>query len=422
MSKLEYIYRFATGNFMNDDNLTDMDDIDEMAEFKDIPDTFVGIKPEKYPLIITLNKFLMMLDGTLGNSYFERFQDVISSRNGGIRSVALETFIRNNEVTFDRFLSSYWPHFNENLRKNLDPSRVFTEIMSHIKGGLQEGEESDTKRSKQAYLSLSDSRASTLSVDKREVIYDIFNDYERMKMERREFDLADFVLDIHRRVKDGNVPGDKMDFVYIDEVQDFTMRQICLFKYICSNIDEGYVFSGDTAQTIARGIDFRFEDIRSLFYNEFFMKSKNSQSSRRKEKGVISDIVTLSQNFRTHTGVLRLAQSVTDLISYFFPQSIDVLTPETSLIYGEPPIFLEPGSDENSIISIFRNSASAGEKWIGFGADQVILVRDDSEKKEISNYLGHQALILTIVECKGLEFQVGKVFIFVCFYLHIYSL
>ncbi|KAL8048792.1 hypothetical protein ABFX02_07G090000 [Erythranthe guttata] len=186
------------------------------------------------------------------------------------------------------------------------------------------------------------------------------------------------------------------------------MRQISLFRFICKNVDEGYVFCGDTAQTIARGIDFRFEDIRSLFYNEFFMKSSRicePSASGRREKGVISDTFCLSQNFRTHTGVLRLAQSVIDLICHFFPQSIDALAPETSLIYGESPFVLEPGSDENLIMSIFGHSGHDGEKWVGFGADQVILVRDDSARNEIFNYIGKKALVLTIVECKGLEFQ-----------------
>jgi superfamily I DNA/RNA helicase len=56
-----------------------------------------------------------------------------------------------------------------------------------------------------------------------------------------------------------------MHFVYIDEVQDLTMSQIALFKYVCRNVEEGFVFCGDTAQAIARGIDFRFRDIKSLF-------------------------------------------------------------------------------------------------------------------------------------------------------------
>ncbi|XP_012845864.1 PREDICTED: uncharacterized protein LOC105965862 [Erythranthe guttata] len=406
---VSHLKSFASENASENNNFADMDDLDEMAEFRDIPDTYVDIEPEKYPLIITFHKFLMMLDGTLGNSYFERFRDVRgSSQYEGTRSIALQTFIRRNEVTYDRFRSLYWPHFNAKHTKILDPSREFTEIMSHIKGGLKEGESGETKRSREGYVSLSECRVSTLCAEKRDAIYDIFDDNEQMKVERGEFDLADFVIDIHLRLKNEDLMGDKMDFVYIDEVQDLTMRQISLFRFICKNVDEGFVFCGDTAQTIARGIDFRFEDIRSLFYNEFFMKSSRicePSASGRREKEVISDTFCLSQNFRTHTGVLRLAQSVIDLICHFFPQSIDVLAPESSFIYGESPVVLEPGSDENLIMSIFGHSEHDGGKWVGFGADQVILVRDDSARNEIFNYIGKKALVLTIVECKGLEFQ-----------------
>ncbi|XP_042013425.1 uncharacterized protein LOC121761816 isoform X2 [Salvia splendens] len=396
----------STENNSGHDSFTGMDDVDEVSEFKDIPDTFVGIQQEKYPLIITFHKFLMMLDGSLGKSYFQRFPFVRDSPQfGDRRSVGLQSFLRNNEVTYDRFSSIYWPHFNAKLKKSLDASRVYTEIISHIKGGPLEGGASDYKRSRQDYISLSESRISTLYVEQREAIYDIFEDYEKMKLERGEFDLADFVSDIHLRLNKEDLAGDKMDFVYIDEVQDLTTRQISLFRYICYNVEEGFMFSGDTAQTIARGIDFRFEDIRSLFYKEFVMGSQNRDLSGKKEKGLISDMFTLSYNFRTHTGVLRLAQSVVVLICHFFPHSIDVLPPETSRIYGESPIVLEPGSDDNLIISIFGHSGKSSGKWVGFGADQVILVRDDLAKKEISEYIGHQALILTIVECKGLEFQ-----------------
>lgn len=93
-----------------------------------------------------------------------------------------------------------------------------------------------------------------------------------MKMRNGEFDLADLVNDLHRRFKEERYKGDEFHFVYIDEVQDLTMSQIALFKYIYRNIEEGFVFSGDTAQTIARGIDFRFQDIRSLFYKKFVLE------------------------------------------------------------------------------------------------------------------------------------------------------
>ncbi|GMP98024.1 hypothetical protein CsSME_00046065 [Camellia sinensis var. sinensis] len=110
----------------------------------------------------------------------------------------------------------------------------------------------------------------------------------------------------------------------------------------------------------------------------------------------------LTHNFRTHDGVLKLAQCVIDLLYYFFPQSIDVLTPESSLIYGEAPSIIVPNHNENAILTIFQNS---GKDFAGFGAEQVVLVRDDSSRREISDYIGKQGLVLTIMACKGLEFQ-----------------
>ncbi|CAI8617698.1 unnamed protein product [Vicia faba] len=399
--------RFICGGDISDKSCSieeDLADVDTSIQFKNIPDSFVNLPAESYPLVITFKKFLMMLDGTLGNSYFERFSD-LSSENLGARSVALETFIRKKEVTYDRFDALYWPHFNSQHTKTLDSSRVFREIVSHIKGGLQSVESDEGKLSRQDYLSLSENRASSLSKQKREIIYDIYQSYERMKMDKGDFDLADIVADLHRRLRINKYEGDEMHYVYIDEVQDLTMSQIALFKYVCQNVEEGFVFCGDTAQTIARGIDFRFQDIKSLFYKKFVLESKRSVYNQGKDKGKVSETFLLNQNFRTHAGVLKLSQSTIELLFRFFPHSIDVLKPETSLIYGEAPVVLECRGRKNAIVTIFGNTGHDGGKIVGFGAEQVILVRDDCARKEILDYVGKQALVLTIVECKGLEFQ-----------------
>ncbi|KAF7827415.1 recBCD enzyme subunit RecB, P-loop containing nucleoside triphosphate hydrolase [Senna tora] len=272
-------------------------------------------------------------------------------------------------------------------------------------GGMQALDSEDGRLSREEYVKLSENRGSSLSCQKRELIYDIYHNYEKMKMENGEFDLADMVIDLHVRLRTERYEGDKMLFIYIDEVQDLTMSQIALFKYICPNVDEGFVFSGDTAQTIARGIDFRFQDIRNLFYKKFVSESCSGINNLRREKGKISEIFELSQNFRTHAGVLKLSQSIIELLFHFFPHSIDLLKPETSLIYGEAPVVLESGERENAIVTIFGNSGNMGGKIVGFGAEQVILVRDDSARNSIVEYVGKQALVLTILECKGLEFQ-----------------
>ncbi|KAI4357269.1 hypothetical protein L6164_001230 [Bauhinia variegata] len=395
------------GSNSKENGSIDEDIDDSELKFKDIPDSFVDLPSNLYPLVVTFQKFLMMLDGTLGNSYFERFHDMSSpyGRILGLGSVSFETFMRKKEVDYDKFTSQYWPHFNSSSTKKLDSSKVFTEIITHIKGGEQVAEHSEGRLSREEYLNLPGKRTSSLNRQKREMIYDIYLNYEKMKMKNGEFDLADLVIDIHRRLRNNKYHGDEIHYVYIDEVQDLTMSQIALFKYICQNVEEGFVFSGDTAQTIARGIEFRFQDIRSLFYKKFVLESKSSKLNERKEKGQILDILQLTQNSRTHDGVLKLSQSVLELLFRFFPHFIDVLKPETSLIYGEAPVVLESGNCEDAIVTIFGNSGNMGGKIVGFGAEQVILVRDDCARNEISNYVGKHALVLTIWECKGLEFQ-----------------
>ncbi|CAL5418412.1 unnamed protein product [Camellia sinensis] len=360
------------------------DDNADALQFADIPDSFVDILPESYPLIITFSKFLMMLDGTVGTSYFERFHDarqLAHGKSGNARSLAFQIFIRTKEVTFKRFSSSYWSHFNILLTKKLVPIIVFTEIMSVIKGGLIAGEVCDGKLSRQDYVSLSECCVgSSISRQKREMMYDIFLAYEKKKAVNGEFDFADLVIDLHYRLRNERYAGDEIRFVFVDEVQDLSMKQIALFKYVCRNFSEGYTVS------VLCGV----------------LGLKRDETDGRKGKGQISDMFYLTHNFRTHDGVLKLAQCVIDLLYYFFPQSIDVLTPESSLIYGEAPSIIVPNHNENAILTIFQNS---GKDFAGFGAEQVVLVRDDSSRREISDYIGKQGLVLTIMACKGLEFQ-----------------
>ncbi|KAM7258275.1 hypothetical protein ACFE04_014016 [Oxalis oulophora] len=364
--------------------------VDYASLFSDIQDSFIDVPSPLYPLVISFHKFLMMLNGTIGSSFFETFPEVrrvSRGQNLSSNSVALNTFIRTKEVNFDRFSLSYWPHFNMKLTKVLECSSVFREIMSHIKG-----QTSGYCLSREDYLLLSERRFSTFSEQERDGIYHIFQQYEKIKRLNGEFDLADFVNDLHQRLIREGYKGDIMEFVYIDESQDLNMNELSLFKYVCTNFEEGFAFAGDTAQTIAKGVGFRFQDIRSLFYKEFLQESG---------KAKISDILQLSQNFRTHRGVLNMAQSVVDLLIRFFPTTIDRLSPETSLISGEVPVLLGV-NEKHSFSKIFKGSHN---NMVGFGAEQVLLVRDVHAKDELIRNVGKQALILTILECKGLEFQ-----------------
>lgn len=70
-------------------------------------------------------------------------------------------------MTYERFNALYWPQFNSKHTKMLDSSRVFTEIMSNIKGGQKSVDLAEGKLSRSDYLSLSENRTSSLSKQKR---------------------------------------------------------------------------------------------------------------------------------------------------------------------------------------------------------------------------------------------------------------
>lgn len=111
--------------------------------------------------------------------------------------------------------------------------------------------------------------------------------------------------------------------------------------------------------------------------------------------------------------MLKLSQSVIEILFHFFPNSIDKLKVETSLVYGEHPIVIQSRSGENPILTIFGGNGYNDGNNGRFKEDQVILVRDDSCKEEIMQLVGKQALVLTILECKGLQFKVITTLYFV---------
>ena len=57
-------------------------------------------------------------------------------------------------------------------------------------------------------------------------------------------------------------PIPKMDFLMVDEVQDLTQNLISL---LMTMTNKNIFFTGDTAQTIAKGVGFRFYDLKAIF-------------------------------------------------------------------------------------------------------------------------------------------------------------
>ena len=98
----------------------------------------------------------------------------------------------------------------------------------------------------------------------------------------------------------------------IDEVQDLPYAVIYLLS---KTVTYGVFYSGDTAQTIAKGIGFRFCDLKNLFDNRF-----DHSLTLKKPK-----VKQLTVNFRSHNNILQLANSVVSSIQLIFPKTIDRL-------------------------------------------------------------------------------------------------
>jgi superfamily I DNA/RNA helicase len=89
----------------------------------------------------------------------------------------------------------------------------------------------------------------------------------------------------------------------IDEVQDLPHAIIYLLSKTALY---GVFYSGDTAQTIAKGVGFRFCDLKSLFEQKMFA-TKMFDSPLELKKPIVKH---LTVNFRSHNNILQLANSI----------------------------------------------------------------------------------------------------------------
>ncbi|XP_071941655.1 TPR and ankyrin repeat-containing protein 1-like [Antedon mediterranea] len=303
---------------------------------------------------------------------------------------------QRHEVTYEIFENNFWTKIN---KKNLPyhPTLVWMEIRSFIKGSIEALHSDKGKLELEGYQKLGKKRAPSFTGDRKE-IFELFKIYEHMKKQRFYFDEADVVYDIYKRLQEVEVPDWAIHQIYVDETQDFTQAELALLIRCCS--DPNAVFlTGDTAQSIMRGVAFRFDDLKSLFhYAKDSMKALGKQSA----VAVPKKVYQLTHNYRSHAGILELAASVVDLLSFFFPTSFDRLKRDQGLFDGPKPVLLDSCSTSDLAMILRGNKRKTSE--IEFGAHQVILVANDEAKKQLPEELS-LALCLTIVEAKGLEFD-----------------
>ncbi|KAI9094369.1 hypothetical protein DFS34DRAFT_247146 [Phlyctochytrium arcticum] len=358
----------------------------------------------------TLREFLRTLDSSLAKPFFARRK---AQKVDALLVGQQESQSDAQEVDFRKFSIHYYPHLNQETTRTFSESYLWTEFQTTLKGS-EKALGSPRGMSLETYTALAESRTAILTEHQMQMIFAAWRAYEKRKGERQEYDLGDATAHIYHELKRYG-HGDLFDFIYMDEVQDFTQAQIALFQFVCPN-NNGFMFAGDTAQTISSGVDFRFQDLRRLYYNQFLprlLPDKYGPDATRVDMRTagadVPPLKVLTENYRTHSGVLDVARTLVDALFHFFPNSIDKLPRETAICVGTPPTFIENTTINAFLLALFGKQEPG--KVSELGAEQVIIVRDEDTRTFIAGILP-DALVLTILESKGLEFQDVLIFNF----------
>ena len=366
--------------------------------------TILTLRDTSFPLVCTWESFLGILENTvtkLGSQRTSELAELTDQRSDEVTNTRCSVYGRI--VDFEAFEVDYWPRFSHSFTKGLSAHLVFAEIMGVIKGSTS-SRESLEPLGREEYLKRSCRLAPTFVLEaERSRVYEVFKMYEKLKYEFGGMDYVDRVVKLVRAVRRDSSLNQLLQFtfdeVYIDEIQD----QRCLdIEFLLSFIKDGrgFHFAGDTAQAISQDSSFRFSDIKALFYDHF---AAASAAIHQKELSRPT-MFTLSKNYRSHEGILALASMVMGMIWKGFPETVDRLEPEIGHLNGPKPVlFRGVESDILRSRNVGHTTLSAGTA--DFGAEQVILVRDERTKTSLQNQIGNVALILTILDSKGMEFD-----------------
>ncbi|KAI9326725.1 P-loop containing nucleoside triphosphate hydrolase protein [Obelidium mucronatum] len=291
--------------------------------------------------------------------------------------------VKNQFVNFERFDNVYYSYASFDLRKSYSAAFLFTQIMSVIKNVDSNGVKTVIGRDE--FLAMT---TSTIVSRDRHSIWDFYLRYEQEKRSRFQLDMLDIMANILSRCSTSKLP--LQDIIFIDEVQDLMPCQLFLFDNLRDE-NTGVVCSGDQAQAITAGMDFRFSKLKAELHRKYKVPPAE---------------VHLTLNYRTAEPIMKLSNQVLDVIRHFFPNDLDSIPQEQSsgaAVSNKPRIF--ENEELESLKYLFLDSPN-------FSAEQAIIVPSAKVKSvlndKILSFRGSRNLvptILTVLEAKGLEFD-----------------
>jgi len=301
------------------------------------------------------------------------------------KSTGKNIWLANKLVSYETFRDRIW----ENIRgkeKELDALHVWTQIRSFIKGSF-EAAQSHRPLEESFYVGQLSKDRCRLDRDQRQRAYGIFERYQVYADKHGLWDDMDRVTHVLEALQsEQSKKGAYMyNRVYVDEVQDFTQAEIGLLFHLTGAHDTLFLV-GDTAQAVSHGVDFRFEEVRSIVHAMSLGKDRIGKWEK------------LCRNFRSHEGILRVANLVLDRLYNAFPSAAAKLPPDTGLVHGPRPSLLLLENDFTTVADLI----SANERLR-------VLVRDeykDTIKENLSLIrIETKEAVFGIREAKGLEFS-----------------
>ncbi|KAH9065004.1 hypothetical protein EDB87DRAFT_1597138 [Lactarius vividus] len=346
--------------------ILDLDDAEGMRD--DLPEKFSELQDSHFPLFITVDTLWSLLEADVTPPPSKSRHSRTQKRNSD------KKWLRHTDlVTFDVFKRKYWHHLPQFLTKGIVPSVAFGDIVGTIKGSEKSLESPNRALDKGTYESLTNRD------------YGLFESYQKLKRERRERDLADRTHDLLNGINEFGLKGNLVDFVYVDEVQDLLLIDARLIISLCRNPD-GFLWAGDTAQTISIGSTFSFKELGAFVYRY--------QRSIQALRGTPSrpEGFQLLVNYRSRGDIVKCANAIIQLLRRF-PGSIDVLKLEEGIAGKAIPMFFHnerlPSHEHDFFL------LPTGRPCM-LGSEQCVIVRDEAARQKLRRDTGRVGIVLYI--------------------------
>ncbi|KAK3261472.1 hypothetical protein CYMTET_29619 [Cymbomonas tetramitiformis] len=292
-------------------------------------------------------------------------------------------FIRSRRVDFPIFKREAALLLKRH--SSLDPLIIWRQIQSSIKGSIEAVMQGHFLTLDE-YLALGAERCG-LSPAQRRSAYAGFQAYQALCADKRWWDDADRIFALVTCMEPQAwsperppLPECHVDKVYVDEVQDYTQAEVALLFMLADT--RSLFLAGDTAQAVVEGVEFRFQEVRSVAY----------RLSNGDRAGIPDKPQKLHLNFRSHSGVLDVAGAVLGRLFAAFPSAADKLPADRALFRGPRPGYLQ-GAPLAQILEDERLVLLTPDYHLGV-------------LRHVAMELpgGCHSVLLGIAEAKGLEF------------------